>query len=540
MDLLMVAGTNRNSVLGYIVAIVMVSFALLLRLAAGDLFSDFPYLLFFIPVIVASFFGGIGPGALAIVLSAAAVHFSHVGPGGPLLPVDASQWTGLVVFVLSAGLLSALIDGLLFALRRQGDLQNRLLEFNANLDKLLEERTDALKIEMSEHAVAQAQLRQVQKLETIAQLTGGLAHDFNNLLAVIVGSLDLAERRIAKGLVDESRQCIGNAKEGARRAAQLTARLLAFSRQQPLTPEVLDVNQVIGIMADPLRRLLGADITIETTLPGGLWTTSVDRQQLENTILNLAMNAREAMNPGGKLTIETANAEVDGQSTRESQEMRPGQYVKVTITDTGTGMAADAVERAFDPFYTTKGPGGGAGLGLSQVFGYVKQSGGHVELRSQPGTGTSVTFYLPRYAGKDAPKIITVPEKPGLPKATRHEIVLVVEDEDNVRHMTVEALRELGYSVIEASGGRDALQQLANHPHIDLLFTDIVMPGMNGKMVADAVKDRHPGIKVIFTTGYTRNAIVHNGVVEPGINLLTKPFTLEQLAVKLSDVLKRP
>ncbi len=538
MDLLMVAGTKRNSALGYVIAVIMVGFALLLRLSAGEFMAEYPYLPYFLPVVVASFFGGIGPGGLAIVLAALAVHVSRAGTD--LQSWSSMEWTGLIVFVISAGVLAALIDGLLFALRRQGDLQSRLIEFNANIDKLLEERTDALKLEMSQHANAQVQMRQVQKMETIAQLTGGLAHDFNNMLAVIVGCLDLAERRIDRGMVQESRQCIGNAREGARRAAELTARLLAFSRQQPLSPEVLDLNEVVGSMSDTLRRTLGGDISIETRLPGGLWTTSLDRRQLEATILNLALNAREAMETGGKLTIETSNQEFNGGLKHDHPEIRPGQYVKLTLTDTGSGMAPDALERAFDPFFTTKGIGGGAGLGLSQVFGYVKQSGGHVELVSAPGKGTTVTLYLPRYVGQDQPSEITVPQSEGLPKATRREIVLVVEDEDNVRHMTVDALRELGYSVIEANGGKDALQQLAHHPHIDLLFTDIVMPGMNGKMVADAVKDRHPGIKIIYTTGFTRNAIVHNGVVEPGINLLTKPFTLEQLAVKLSDVLRRP
>lgn len=537
MDLLMIAG-RRNSMLGYVIALVMVGFSFLLRMSAGGFLSNYPYLMFILPVLVASFFGGFGPGLLSALLSAGIVQYVFVSGSASLLPASPQEWIGLLIYLFNSIIIIGLIHSLLTAHREQNLLRAQLMEFNAHLGKLVDERTDALKAEMSEHANAQAQLRQLQKMETIGHLTGGVAHDFNNMLAVIVGSLDIAERRLAKGLADETRQCIGNAREGAKRAAVLTGRLLAFSRQQPLSPEAVDANKLVGGMSEMLRRTLGEEIQIETVLAGGLWTTHADMSQLENAILNLAINARDAMPGGGKLTVETANAELDERYARQHAEVRPGQYVMISLSDSGTGMSPDVIERAFDPFYTTKGPGKGTGLGLSQVFGYVKQTGGHIKIYSEIDRGTTVKIYLPRYVGSATPNISPAVAAALLPRAKRNEIVLVVEDEDHVRHMTVDALRELGYSVIEASGGKDALQQLEMHSHVDLLFTDIVMPEMNGKMVADAVSSRFPLIKVVYTTGYTRNAIVHNGVLNPGVNLITKPFTLEQLAQKLSDVLK--
>lgn len=539
MDVLMVAGTNRNSALGYIIAFAMVGLAFLLRLSIGDVLTD-AHVVFIPPVLVAAFFGGVGPALVALCLSVFIVQYAFDGAGPLLLPASLNGWVDLVCYIGGALVLIGLIQLLMNALAERNALRAGLAEFNARTDMIVDERLEQLKLDMSEQATAESQRFQIQKMETIGQLTGGVAHDFNNMLAVIVGSLDIAERRLEKGQIDQTRQCIGNAREGARRAAALTNRLLAFSRQQPLSPAVLDLNATVEAIKDSLSDLSASAIEVEFVEAPGLWPAFADPAQLEHAIGNLVSNARDAMPDGGKLTIETANAELDSRYALSHPEVRPGPYVLLTLTDTGCGMASDVLDRVFDPFYSTKGPRVGTGLGLSQVYGYVKQSGGHIRIQSEPGKGTVVKLYLPRYQGEVVPTAPSAPSLPaGLPKAARHEIVLVVEDEDNVRHVMVEALRELGYSVIEASGGKDALQQLQLYVHIDLLFTDVVMPEMNGKMVADAVKDRFPGVKVIYTTGYTRNTIVHNGIVDPGVNLLKKPFTLEQLAVKLSETLKR-
>lgn len=539
MDLLAVAGANRNSALGYIVSLSAVGLSFLLRLTAGDYLSGFPYILFLPCVLGAAFFGGIGPGVLAALLSVVIVEYVMSGESWHLLPVTPTEWLGAILFLMNAALVIVVVEALLSASRRANETDMKLLEFNAGLDRLVDERTERLSLDMAEQTAAQVQMREAQKLDAIAQLTSGLAHDFNNMLAVIVGSLDLAERRLGRGQTDQTAQCIRNARDGAARAASLTQRLLAFSRQQLLAPEPVNLNTLLPELPKLMDSALDSGIRLKMELPGNLWTVCSDVSQLRSSLVHLATNACEAMPDGGVLTIEAGNAELDERYVRNNPEVRQGQYVMISITDTGNGMAPDVLQRAFDPFYTTKGPGNGTGLGLSQVFGFVKQSGGHIRLQSEVGKGTSVKLYLPRQTGKDAAPVIAPLTANPLPRAVRNEIVLVVEDEDNVRQMAVEALRELGYSVIEASSGRDALQQISAHSHIDLLFTDVVMPEMNGKMVADAVKDRFPGIKVVYTTGYTRNAIVHNGVAEPGINLLPKPFTLEQLAVKISEAMRR-
>jgi CheY-like chemotaxis protein len=375
----------------------------------------------------------------------------------------------------------------------------------------------------------------MQKMESIGQLTGGIAHDFNNMLAIVIGSLDLAKRRIEKDPA-KAETCIDNAMQGAERAAQLTSRLLAFSRQQPLAPRVVDANRLVGGMSELLRRTIGETIRFETVLAGGLWPAFIDSGQLESAIVNLSVNARDAMPEGGKLTIETSNTHLDDEYAAQHSEVTAGQYVMVSVTDTGTGMPADVIERAFDPFFTTKGVGKGTGLGLSQVFGFVKQSGGHVKIYSEPGVGTTIKLYLPRHHGM-AEVAEELAHGVDLPQAREGEIILVVEDEDRVRQLSVDTLRELGYIVIHASNGRHALEKLDTHPHIDLLFTDVIMPEMNGRKLADAARERRPGLKVLYTTGYTKNAIVHNGMLDHDVNFLAKPFTVTQLAVKVRQVL---
>jgi len=389
--------------------------------------------------------------------------------------------------------------------------------------------------EMIAREEAEMQLRQAQKMESIGQLTGGIAHDFNNMLAIIIGSLDLAERRLFKD-PDRARQSIDNAREGAQRAATLTARLLAFSRRQPLAPVALDANKLVSGMSEMLHRTLGEHIAVETVLAGGLWSTLADPGQLENALVNLALNARDAMADGGRLTIETANSHLDEAYAASHSEVAPGQYVAICVTDTGRGMPPDVIERAFDPFFTTKEIGKGTGLGLSQVFGFVKQSGGHVAIYSEVGEGTTVKLYLPRHVGAPASKVPAAAAEQ-LPHGSTEETILVVEDEQRVRHFAVDALRELGYTVLSASSGGAGLAIIKQQPRLDLLFTDVVMPEMNGRQLAEAARDIMPALPVLYTTGYTRNAVVHNGTLDPDVELLAKPFTIAQLAHKIRAVL---
>ena len=368
--------------------------------------------------------------------------------------------------------------------------------------------------------------------ETGAGVLGGIAHDFNNMLAIIIGSLDLAKRRMTSA-PDKAATGIANAADAAQRAAQLTSRLLAFSRQQPLAPGPIEANRLVGGMSELLRRTIGEQVQLETVLAGGLWRAYADGPQLENAVLNLCVNARDAMPEGGKLTIETANTWLDDAYAAAHADVTAGQYVAITVTDTGAGMSKETLDRAFDPFYTTKGIGKGTGLGLSQVYGFVKQSGGHVKIYSEPGQGTSVKMYLPRFTGEapseDAPHETYV--------GGGDEIILVVEDDADVRLVSVDSLRALGYTVIHAEDGPSALALMERHPKIDLLFTDVVMPGMSGRQLADKTRETRPEIKVLYATGYTRNAVVHNGMLDAGVALLSKPFTIDQLAAKVRSVL---
>ena len=382
----------------------------------------------------------------------------------------------------------------------------------------------------------QEALRQSQKMEAVGQLTGGIAHDFNNMLAVVVGSLDLLGRRI--GVADaRAMRYVDAAMDGARRAALLTQRLLAFSRQQPLRPEPIDANKLVAGMSVLLRHSLGGDVRLETVLAGGLWRTHADPNQLENVILNLAVNARDAMPEGGRLTIETQNAHLDSRYTAVQLGVVPGQYVLIAVTDTGSGMPPDVMAKAFDPFFTTKDVGRGTGLGLSQVYGFVKQSGGHVKIYSEPGQGTTIKVYLPRHVGElDAG--VDEPPADELPLGDKQEVVLVVEPA--VRQFSVDALEELGYHVLEADGAAAALRLLDAHPEIALMFTDVVMPEVNGAKLAAEARRRRPDLRILFTTGYTRNAVVHNGVLDPGVEMIGKPFTIEELAAKVREALDRP
>jgi signal transduction histidine kinase/ActR/RegA family two-component response regulator len=401
----------------------------------------------------------------------------------------------------------------------------------------LSQSNTKLSAEIKRRMESEAQLVQMQKIEAIGQLTGGIAHDFNNMLAVVLGALRLLQRRLQRGDTDVDK-FVDAAIEGAERAANLTSRLLAFSRQQALAPEVADGNKLIAGMGEILRRTIPESIHIETVLAGGLWRCFVDGPGLENAIINLAVNARDAMPGGGKLTIETANAALDDAYAAARPDVKPGQYVMIAVADSGAGMAPDVIARAIDPFFTTKPAGQGTGLGLSQVHGFIKQSGGHLAIYSEPDQGTTVKLYLPRHFGEaDVPQRRTV-RGAEVAVSGNNETILVVEDDAEVRTLVIEMLAELGYATIESENGVQALGQIDAHPEIALMITDVVMPGMNGRVLAGEVATRRPGLPVLFTTGYTRNAIVHHGVLDPDVHVIIKPYTIETLAAKVQELLQ--
>ncbi len=380
------------------------------------------------------------------------------------------------------------------------------------------------------------QLRQSQKMEAVGQLTGGIAHDFNNLLTGITGSLELLQARIAQGRLMEVDRYVTAAQGAARRAAALTHRLLAFSRRQTLDPKPTNINRLVVGMEDMIRRTVGPSIETEVVSAGGLWPALIDPNQLENALLNLCINARDAMPDGGRLVIETANAWLDHRAARE-RDLAPGQYLSLCVTDTGTGMTPEVIERAFDPFFTTKPLGVGTGLGLSMVYGFARQSGGQVRIYSEVGHGTTVCLYLPRHHGPadvaDAPA-----ERAETPAAGQGETVLVIDDEPTVRMLVSEVLMELGYTAIEAADGAAGLRVLQSDARVDLLVTDVGLPGgMNGRQVADAGRAVRPGLKVLFITGYAENAVVGNGHLEPGMQVLTKPFAMEALANRIKALI---
>jgi signal transduction histidine kinase len=440
---------------------------------------------------------------------------------------SAQQLRFVIVF---AGLLLLGIGALLVV-----TVRNAMRELRTSRDEAQSAHERVLQ-EMGAREQAEEKVRQMQKMEAIGQLTGGVAHDFNNMLAVIMSALQLAQRRLARGDTDIAR-FTDAAMDGARRAAMLTSRLLAFARRTPLQPQVIDINRVVGGMSDLLRRTLGENNQLEVVLGGGVWRSHADQSELENVILNVCVNARDAMPDGGKLTIETANAFLDEAYAALNAEVTAGQHVMIAITDTGGGMPPEVRARVFEPFFTTKEVGKGTGLGLAHVHGFLKQSGGHVAIYSEVGVGTTVKLYLPRTQMEeselDAPQQVSKE----LPLGDAGTIVLVVEDEERVRNLSVASLRELGYTVVHASNGEEALQKLAAKPAVTLMFTDIVMPGMSGRKLADEAKARYPELKVLYTTGYTQNAIVHNGVVDADARLLLKPYSIDDLARKVRAVL---
>ena len=411
----------------------------------------------------------------------------------------------------------------------QKSTADALAHLNATLEVQVQERTGELM------AVEEA-LRQSQKMEAVGQLTGGLAHDFNNLLAGITGSLELLETRIAQGRMEAIPRYVEAARGAAKRAAALTQRLLAFSRRQTLDPKPVNINRLITDMEELIRRTVGPAVDMEVVGAAGLWATLVDPNQLENALLNLCINARDAMPDGGRLTIETANKWLDDRAARE-RELSPGQYVSLCVTDTGCGMSPETVARAFDPFFTTKPLGEGTGLGLSMIYGFVRQSGGQVRIYSELGQGTTMCLYLPRHLGK-ADEAGGDTEALHADYGGHGETVLVIDDEPVVRMLIVDVLQEAGYRAIEAADGPSGLKILQSDVRIDLLITDVGLPGgVNGRQVADAGRVLRPALKVLFVTGYAENAVVRNGHLDPGMQLITKPFTIEAMGNKIREML---
>lgn len=385
-------------------------------------------------------------------------------------------------------------------------------------------------------AATEEALRQSQKMEAVGQLTGGIAHDFNNLLAGILGNLELLELRISQGRLEAISRYLETAQGAAKRAAALTQRLLAFSRRQTLDPTAVDVNRLVSGLEDLIRRTVGPSIEIEVVGSGGLWTTLADRHQLENALLNLCINARDAMPDGGRLTIETANKWLDDRMARE-RELPPGQYVSLCVTDTGTGMTPDVIARAFDPFFTTKPLGEGTGLGLSMIYGFVRQSGGQVRIYSEVGTGTTMCLYLPRHTGS-AGEMEPASRPTQIDVGGHGETVLVIDDEAAVRSLVVDVLNESGYHVLEAVDGPSGLRLLQSDVRIDLLITDVGLPGgMNGRQVADAGRVHRPKLKILFITGYAENAVVGNGLLGQDMRVITKPFGIEAIATRVREMI---
>jgi signal transduction histidine kinase/ActR/RegA family two-component response regulator len=408
----------------------------------------------------------------------------------------------------------------------------------------LRQRTEALAEETRVRKDAQAILAQTQKMESIGQLAGGIAHDFNNLMTVVIGNLDSAERRLARGGPADASSIgrpIAAAMQGARRAASLTQRLLAFSRQQVLSPQQVDLNRLVASLSEMLTRTVGETIAVETILGSGLWPTFVDVSQLENAIVNLVVNARDAMPHGGRITIETANASLDEAYCRQFGDVAPGQYALLSVSDTGTGISPEHLSKVFEPFFTTKSASMRTGLGLAMIYGFVKQSKGHIRIYSEVGHGTTAKIYLPRMIGAARAKSVPAAargESAQSPTARPGEVVLMVEDDEDVLDSTVTLLRELGYSVLAARNGAAALAQLRGSERVDILFTDVVLPqGMNGRALAIEAAALRPTLPVLFTTGYARNAIIHDGRLDPDVQFLAKPYTQQDLAQKLRAVL---
>ncbi|WP_082702756.1 response regulator [Pseudacidovorax intermedius] len=451
--------------------------------------------------------------------------------GLPMLRADGSieEWVGVHTDITEQRAAERSLLAQATALAAEVRQRERAEEQLRTLNENLEARVIA---EIEERHRAEAKLAQAQKLESIGKLTGGIAHDFNNLLQVISGSLHLLSKDIAGN--DRAERLVGNALAGVSRGAKLASQLLAFGRRQPLEPRVVNATRMVQGMDDMLRRAIGGAVEIETVIGGGLWNTFVDPNQIENAVLNLAINARDAMNGSGRLTIELANVHLDEDYARRHDEVSPGQYVMLAVSDTGCGMPAEVIARAFDPFFSTKPEGKGSGLGLSMVYGFVKQSNGHIKIYSEVGHGTTVKLFLPR-----AMQAEDMPVRQDAGTVTGgDEVILVVEDDAEVREVVVAMLSDLGYRVLQASDAAKGLAVIESGIPVDLLFTDVVMPGsLKSPEMARQARLRIPHLAVLFTSGYTENSIVHGGRLDAGVELLSKPYSREALARKVRHLL---
>ena len=430
------------------------------------------------------------------------------------------------------------------SLKAQQSTEQRLRHLNENLEERVAQRTLALaeanqrlQNEMFERERAEDALRHAQKMEAVGQLTGGIAHDFNNMLTGIIGSLDLMQRYIAAGRSDDIGRFADAAVASAHRAAALTHRLLAFSRRQSLDRRPLDPNQLVASLEDLFQRTKGAHITLKVQLGHDIWPVNSDASQLENALLNLVINARDAMPDGGELLIETANSYLDGTDITTPEPVKAGDYVMLGVRDNGTGMAPKILAKAFDPFFTTKPIGQGTGLGLSMIYGFAQQSGGHVTLHSEPGQGTCVRLYLPRLHGTSLASSLPASLSEAAPVALAGEAVVVVEDDPAVRMLVVNVLDELGYTAHQAADARTALPLLESDLRVDLLVTDVGLPGMNGRQLAEIARQHRPGLRILFMTGYAEKAAERQGFLEDGMDMVAKPFSIDVLATKIRSMI---
>jgi signal transduction histidine kinase len=509
-----------GSLNAYLLAALVPGIATLLRLAIDPWVEGVQFITYFPLLILVALACGYRAGMLGAILSTLASWYYIFEPRRSFELHHGEDVLTLALFLLTAVMMVSIAAATRLAIGR-----DRLL--NESLGRRVEQRTAELES-------AQASLVQAQKMEAVGQLTGGIAHDFNNMLAIVIGNLDIARRRLAQGRGDVGRQ-IESAMDGAQRAAALTRRLLVFARRQPLEPQVSDLNLLLGDLSELLRRTIGEKVRIELSPAPSVWPVSIDRAQMESAVINLAINARDAMPNGGVLGIETLNMIQDEAGPEDG--LAPGDYVMVAVADSGSGMAPEVAARAFEPFFTTKEVGRGTGLGLSQVYGFLRQSGGHVDIDSAPGAGTTVRLYFPRYRGEAPAEPAQVAGETAPPRGAPGEVVLVVEDEDEVRRTTVEALHELGYGVREARDGVEALAILSSDPGITLLFTDVVMPGLDGRALAERALRQRPDLQILYTTGYAPEADPHETLPDDHPAMLSKPFSVAALARKLRDLL---
>jgi signal transduction histidine kinase/CheY-like chemotaxis protein len=510
-----------GSLNAYLIGALAPALATLIRVALDPWIDGVQFVTFYPAIILVALLCGFGAGLFSVLLSILLSWYLLLPPQRSFAVEGIEPVVTLTLFVLTAVVIVMLVGAMRLAIGRYRHLA-------LTLRRRVEARTEELQS-------AQASLVQAQKMEAVGRLTGGIAHDFNNMLAIVIGNLDIARRRMAQGRTDVIAQ-LGNAMDGARRAAALTQRLLVFARRQPLAPAVTDLNRLLGDLAELLRRTIGEKVRIQTVHGDGLWPTSIDPAQMESAIINLAINARDAMPQGGTLFIETLNVSVPEAAEAAAGELQAGDYVVVTVADTGTGMPPEVAARALEPFFTTKEVGRGTGLGLSQVYGFVRQSGGQIDIESAPGAGTTVRLYVPRHDGPAAAEA-AVAAGGAPPRGSPGEVVLVVEDEDQVRRTSIEALSELGYGVREARSGVEALAILASDPAVTLLFTDVVMPGLDGRQLAERALRQRPDLKILYTTGYAPETGPEGTLPDDHPAMLRKPFSFDQLARKVREFL---